>query len=383
MVATAVTADGSKIKWASPTLKRNTYLEHMNYDAWVGYAGGCDLGSGVSTFQQRMWIRGPRRVALAPARTCAEVKAQAPASADGVYTLTRTDGSTEEVFCDMTTDGGGWTYVNEAGRAIDTMFDVFEESTGGYHQFVYDLRGLVFDEVMAVRTGAHWCNSWGSGQGNFIDKASMGVAVDREWFHYYNGQYSPYRLIKQDYGIRSPGGWVTCSSCWANTGMVFTSDMAATDVSADGDGKKIKWTPATQRNSHLEMMNYDAFISQAGGCNALTGTSGQSVFVRERVLQGLSTAANCGDILEANPAAPDGCVPLYLCFDLAGLCGWCGVLFLSSFSFPFHCLASFFFFFCFVFVFVFFLLFTASFSPSFLAPSSCVVCSSCSACVLG
>ena len=119
-------------------------------------------------------------------------------------------------------------------------------------QFVYDLAGMVFDEVLVVRSQAHWCNSWGSGVDNFIGRASMGIAVDKSWYHYYSGQYSPYRLLKQVFGIKRPGGTVTCSSCWANTNMQYDTDMAALDVSPGGNGKSIKWTPSSKRNAYLE-----------------------------------------------------------------------------------------------------------------------------------
>lgn len=306
MVATAVTSDGSKIKWSSPSLKGNTYLEHMNFDAWVGYAGGCDLSGSVSSFQQRMWVRGPRTRTAVAASTCAEVKDRFPSSTNGVYTLTTASGTPREVFCDMETNGGGWTFVNEVGRSVTDIYDVFEETAGGYHQYEYQLHGMVYDEILVVRTQANWCNSWGSGTGNFIDSASMGVAVDKNWFHYYNGQYNPYALIKQVYGIRRPGGAVTCSSCWAAGSMIFNTDMTAEALTTDG--RAIVWRPGTKRNAHLEFMNFDAFIGFAGGCNSLTGgKSGHSVFVRgSTAVSASSSARSCSEHLEANPDAHNG-----------------------------------------------------------------------------
>ncbi|MDP9148568.1 MAG: hypothetical protein M3O36_01295, partial [Myxococcota bacterium] len=77
----------------------------------------CASGQGCSTNADCQGVVGAACVSgsCAPSRTCAELRSRAPAVTDGIYAVD-VDGPAVglppfPVYCDMTTDGGGWTRV--------------------------------------------------------------------------------------------------------------------------------------------------------------------------------------------------------------------------------------------------------------------------------
>ncbi|MEZ4368059.1 MAG: fibrinogen-like YCDxxxxGGGW domain-containing protein [Kofleriaceae bacterium] len=69
-------------------------------------------------------LRAVKMFQTACPSSCRDVLTAAPGSPDGVYTIEPTPGTPVEVYCDMTTDGGGWTKILQYPTAP------FTDSTG-------------------------------------------------------------------------------------------------------------------------------------------------------------------------------------------------------------------------------------------------------------
>ena len=120
--------------------------------------------------------------------------------------------------------------MGEPGRSTSDISDLSVEPIHGYRQWVYDLRGMEFNEALAERTTPLWCGSWGYGRANFVEQVSMGVSFDQNFYHYFNGQVS-HAIRKHRWALRKQGGTITCSSCWmpAN-GQLYVGNVVGVGV---------------------------------------------------------------------------------------------------------------------------------------------------------
>lgn len=67
-------------------------------------------------------------------------------------------------YCLESVAGGGWTFVNEEGYSTTDISDLFAEELGGYHESVYNTRGMAFDQVLVRRMSPTWCARCGIGR---------------------------------------------------------------------------------------------------------------------------------------------------------------------------------------------------------------------------
>ncbi|MFT4622166.1 MAG: hypothetical protein ACI8PZ_000822, partial [Myxococcota bacterium] len=66
-------------------------------------------------------------IGCGPPASCAEVQSLNPDAPSGVYTIEGADGGSYDVYCDLATDGGGWTLVASSTEVLSDEQDVYSD----------------------------------------------------------------------------------------------------------------------------------------------------------------------------------------------------------------------------------------------------------------
>ena len=215
-------------------------------------------------------------------------------------------------MCLGSVDGGGWTFVNEEGRSTVDRSDVTQEMAGGYHQFVFDTKGMVFNQVLVHRASPTWCDSWGH-TGSYwgvadLTTASMGIAMGQQEICYNHGG-AGYAWMAMPWCTRSIGGATPPATCIGAGGVPYVGQVwsrsdpnneggidactsltaqnvcsdgeslcdsaaACTACGADGSWTVISTTDPLNKQEYLEIENLDAWLEDMGGCDGASSPSG-------------------------------------------------------------------------------------------------------------
>ena len=201
--------------------------------------------------------------------SCATIKLNDPNAASGNYTITTSTGARVTAFCDMTTDGGGYTMV-PVDSGIRTSRSTDNDSCKAM--------GL---NMVVPRTKEHWrslLNRFGTSYFNTIPGISKpGGGGNYTGFAMRSGSVPDWRAL-------DGGSW-------------FMRDSPYSEPNGDYDG-----------NCWLLMYNFDVNNIQFndGGCSYSTTRYICSTNDKDGPLVRDTGLRTCQEILRANPSAPSG-----------------------------------------------------------------------------
>ena len=303
------------------------------------------VGSGLNlTLKQyqetRVWVRS-----IPSMRTCKEILEHGFSSGDGIYLIDPDGpkGATEPfpTYCDMTTQGGGWTLVWSNTRngtnkpvtgitytnSINTLprCSVANTSQADFsgkcdintvmvtpmlEKFNYFV-GLKHWDDMTDGSDFELKYSWSANYGRPIDREGIALVKNFDPADKYRLNISAYRnLIGSNragfVGAQNGMRWTTydndndnygtnCSALYSNSPFWYSLCWSGS-INGGGEGDTI---------NHLDGAHWDSSVKQWGDPTTGYGAGNGWFFIRETKTKGRQYSS-CKQILEANPGSPSG-----------------------------------------------------------------------------
>eukprot|EP00049_Salpingoeca_infusionum_P000311 m.38947 g.38947 ORF g.38947 m.38947 type:complete len:822 (-) comp10264_c1_seq1:133-2598(-) len=228
--------------------------------------------------------------AEAPGRSCQQIKEERPTATDGFYYIKPTDSSTvEEVYCDQTTDNGGWTLVMRVSKN-DGGIDFTHDGSGWAKTSYGSLANL--DLSSQDSNNDYIATAYSTlPASDILMRESLGSNYNHAIMttdHCLKGQ-TLYDVLRRR--IQNNGAWVCCSntdylgttaSMSGYTDLVLNGDESAT---ADYEPAKIALRKGCAGDSEVMQLGYtrssqgdNEVYSQDGFWGSLKG---MFVFVRQ------------------------------------------------------------------------------------------------------